>query len=84
MPAQATLAKWLQNNWITSTKKPVANQDLWKTLVAVRATFNSIKFTWIKGHASCHYNNICDAMAQKLVGSVTTQPVTPEDSIYEN
>jgi ribonuclease HI len=62
------LAKWLQNNWITSTKKPVANQDLWKTLIAVKATFSTIKFTWVKGHASCHYNNICDAMAQKLVG----------------
>ena len=74
----------LQNGWKTSTRKDVANMDQWKHLVALRAKFTQLTFEWVKGHASCHYNNICDAMAQKLLPTSTANTsVIPNDSMYE-
>lgn len=79
------IATWLQNGWKTSTRKDVANMDQWKHLVALRSTFNHLTFEWVKGHASCHYNNICDAMAQKLLTTNSVVKSThPDDSAYEN
>lgn len=52
---------WKKNNWT----KPggLQNADMWRTLWNLVSMQNSVKFTWVKGHASNEYNNACDRMA---------------------
>ena len=52
---------WRKNNWT----KPggLSNADMWRTLWNLVSMQNSVKFTWVKGHASNKYNNECDRLA---------------------
>ena len=59
--------KWKKNNWISSTKKPVANKDLWMKLDEYNLS-RDIKWRWVKAHQSCDsnesiYNNMADKLA---------------------
>ena len=60
---------WKRNNWRTSDKKPVKNQDLWLRLDSLAAGF-SIEWNWVKGHAGNEYNERCDALTQKAIASL--------------
>jgi ribonuclease HI len=53
---------WKRKGWITSAKKPVVNQDLWK-LLDEQNTRHRTTWTWTKGHASHADNNRCDELA---------------------
>lgn len=53
---------WKQNGWRTSDKKPVKNKDLWEKLDLYTAQFK-IEWRWVKGHAGCEYNELCDKIA---------------------
>lgn len=55
---------WEQNNWRNSSKKPVANPDLWGQIIPYFKR-KSFSFHKVKGHADNHYNNMVDQMAQK-------------------
>jgi ribonuclease HI len=59
------LDNWIKNGWINSTKKPVANKDLWLWLLA-NAKYKKITMKWVKGHASNILNNECDEMARSI------------------
>lgn len=52
---------WRQKNW-KKQGKPVPNTDLWLSLLDLMSV-HSIKFIWVKGHASNPYNNRCDELA---------------------
>lgn len=52
---------WKQKNW-KKQGKPVPNTDLWLSLLELMSV-HSIKFIWVKGHASNPYNNRCDELA---------------------
>ena len=53
---------WERRGWKNSNRKPVANQDLWKPLIA--ATKNhDVRFTWVKGHSGDEWNDIADQLA---------------------
>ncbi len=61
------IINWKKKNWITSTKKPVANKDLWLKLDEYNAS-RDIKWTWVKAHQSGDsndsiYNNMADKLA---------------------
>lgn len=43
--------KWQNNNWRTSQKTPVENQDLWEVLISLIAEHN-VTFYRVKGHIS--------------------------------
>ncbi len=60
---QGWLDSWLLNNWKTSSKKPVLNQDLWQELVLLMKPH---KITWVKvkGHSDNVLNNRCDELAR--------------------
>ena len=47
----------------TKNWKRKANQDLWKKLDYVISKHNSVKFTWVKGHADNELNQLCDSLA---------------------
>ncbi|MDR0877850.1 MAG: ribonuclease HI [Treponema sp.] len=60
---------WKQNNWLTSGKKPVKNQDLWQRLDTLSGGF-SLAWVWVKGHAGDELNERCDQMTQEAIASI--------------
>lgn len=53
---------WERRGWRNSQKKPVANQDLWKPLVALYKQ-RDVTFRWVKGHAGNEWNDKADQLA---------------------
>lgn len=53
---------WRKNNWLTSNKKPVKNQDLWKQLDKL-CQYHTTSWHWVKGHAGHSENERCDELA---------------------
>lgn len=66
------IINWKKNNWISSTKKSVANKDLWMKLDEYNLS-RDIKWKWVKAHQSCNSNDsIYNNMADKLAtGAIT-------------
>jgi ribonuclease HI len=61
---QRWYVKWEVNGWRNSQKQPVANQDLWKPLVAlVTSELPRIEFVWVKGHSGNPMNDHVDRLA---------------------
>ena len=58
------IRNWEKNNWKTSAKKPVKNQELWKKLDKL-AKFHDVEWKWVKGHSTNIYNNLADELARK-------------------
>ncbi|HHW70443.1 MAG TPA: ribonuclease HI [Clostridiales bacterium] len=58
--------KWQANNWQTSSKTPVQNQDLWKRLIEL-CDRHKVQWIKVKGHSSNEKNNRCDALAKKAI-----------------
>ena len=58
-------AGWRTRGWRNARGVPVANQDLWKDLVAAVVDDRSgeIRFRWVKGHGSDPLNNLVDRLA---------------------
>ncbi len=59
---QDWIKKWKSNGWLTGSKEPVKNKDLWKELDEAVSHMN-IEWRWVKGHAGNRYNEICDTLA---------------------
>jgi ribonuclease HI len=65
--------KWRLNGWLNSSKKPVANRELWEELLnAVENSGHTVSFEKVKGHANLlgrasseaeRYNQRCDELA---------------------
>lgn len=55
---------WKRNGWMTASKKPVVNQDLWLELDD-QAGRHRTTWTWTKGHSNHADNNRCDELATR-------------------
>ena len=55
---------WKRRGWMTASKQPVVNQDLWKALDE-EVNRHRTNWTWTKGHASHADNNRCDELATR-------------------
>ena len=53
---------WERRGWKNSQKKDVANQDLWRPLIAAYKD-GDITFVWVKGHSGDEFNDIADQLA---------------------
>ena len=53
---------WIKRGWKNSQKKPVANVDLWKRLLAAKEPHN-VTFCWVRGHNGHPENERCDELA---------------------
>ncbi|MDO8482834.1 MAG: ribonuclease HI [bacterium] len=53
---------WRKNNWITSTKSPVENRDLWEKLFEVTQG-KKIEWRQVGGHVGVAGNERCDEIA---------------------
>lgn len=54
---------WRKNNWTKGKNGKLPNADMWRTLWNLVSMQNSVKFTWVKGHANTKLNNRCDKLA---------------------
>jgi ribonuclease HI len=57
---------WIKKGWVTASKEPVKNQDLWRELLALTKTLQ-VQWDWTKGHALDEMNNRCDELARAAI-----------------
>jgi len=57
---------WKARGWLTSQKKPVKNQDLWRALDAASKA-HEIKWHWVRGHAGQRDNERADELARQAI-----------------
>jgi ribonuclease HI len=57
------LTRWVRADWRNSRGEPVANRDLWETLVRENARHH-VTWTWVRGHGASAEQNHCDGLAQ--------------------
>lgn len=57
------LDNWSMNGWKTAAKRPVENQDLWRTLLGALQP-HDYRFVKVKGHSDNPLNNRCDELAR--------------------
>tara|TARA_Y100000817_G_C16817412_1_gene527225 strand:+ start:598 stop:1038 length:441 start_codon:yes stop_codon:yes gene_type:complete len=65
------IKNWKKNKWITSSKSPVKNKDLWMLLDDLNNSRN-ISWCWIKAHQNNDsddniYNNLADELARSAI-----------------
>ena len=72
-------AKWKQNGWVKSDKKPALNPDLWEKLLGL-CEKHDVEFVWVKGHAGNAGNERCDLLATEAMA----MPDLPPDKNYQN
>ena len=58
------LPNWKKRGWLTSGKKPVKNDDLWKSLDSLKS-IHKIEWHWVKGHSGHFENELVDQLANK-------------------
>jgi len=56
------IKNWLKNDWMTSARKPVMNQELWERL-HLATQRHTIRWRWTRGHAGDVYNERVDQLA---------------------
>ena len=61
---------WKKRNWMTASKKPVKNKDLWQRLDRVCST-HTIEWYWVKGHSGHEENERVDLLANKGIDELT-------------
>ncbi len=60
---------WKKKGWITSSKKPVKNKDLWLKLDALVAQ-HQVQWHWVKGHSGHPDNERVDALANQAIDAL--------------
>lgn len=76
------ITTWQQNGWITASKKPVKNQDLWKKLLEA-ISMHHVTWHWVKGHAGNPVNERCDHLATKAADAMKDKKKANLDEIDE-
>jgi len=63
--------RWKQRGWRNSSRKPVANRDLWEPLIGLwQPRSQEIAWRWVKAHSGNEWNEIADSLAY---GAATDQ-----------
>ena len=62
------IVNWKKNGWITTSKKPVANKDLWIQLNEIKS-MKEIEWNWVKGHSTDKLNNEVDLLARSAANN---------------
>ena len=61
---------WKRNQWRTSAKKPVKNQDLWQMLDDLPRR-HDVTWEWVKGHSGHPDNELADALANRGIDELS-------------
>lgn len=59
---QNWIGNWQKNGWKNSSKKPVANKDLWQALLEMTDR-HEVEWVKVKGHADDELNILVDGLA---------------------
>lgn len=57
---------WIRKNWVTASKQPVKNKDLWLELKQLNDR-HKIKWVWVRGHNGHPENERADVLANQGV-----------------
>ncbi|MBK9435003.1 MAG: ribonuclease HI [Micrococcales bacterium] len=60
---------WKRRNWMTSSRKPVKNVDLWKRLDDAVAR-HEVSWEWVKGHSGHPENEPADERARRGIADL--------------
>lgn len=60
---------WKKRGWVSASKKPVRNADLWHELIEVAAP-HTIHWQWVKGHSGHPENDRVDKLASDAAEAV--------------
>jgi ribonuclease HI len=63
------LGRWSRNGWLTATRQPVKNQDLWRDLNAAMQS-HKVTWRWVRGHAGNELNERADRLAVSALNTV--------------
>ena len=66
---QGWIYNWIKNNWKTSGKEPVKNQELWQELYDL-TKIHKVKFNKVKGQSDNEFNNRCDELARNAIKKI--------------
>ena len=58
------MAGWKRKGWMTASKQPVKNKDLWQALDE-QCQRHEVTWKWVKGHAGIEGNEIADELANQ-------------------
>jgi len=73
----AWIRNWKAKGWITSTRQPVKNADLWKSL-DVEYERHTITWNRVRGHTGQPENERCDVLASAEIEKIKKSH-TPEE-----
>jgi ribonuclease HI len=57
---------WIRKNWVTASKQPVKNKDLWLKLLQLSEP-HKVKWVWVRGHNGHPENERADVLANQGV-----------------
>ncbi len=63
------LPGWQNRGWKTADKKPVKNEDLWRSLASLNAK-HTITWHWVKGHSGHAENERVDKLASDAAAAI--------------
>lgn len=63
------LPKWVENNWLSSNKKPIKNCELWQEIHALIQNNQNVTLKHVIAHNGEKYNTIVDELARKAAES---------------
>lgn len=66
---------WRARGWLTSTRQPVKNKDLWQQLSDL-VQGHRVKWHWVRGHAGHAGNERADRLANRGVAEVAARSGT--------
>lgn len=66
------IRQWKANGWMTKSRKPVKNAELWRALDEA-ASRHKIAWHWVKGHAGQEGNERCDLLATGEIEKIKKQ-----------
>ncbi|MDD6431788.1 MAG: ribonuclease H family protein [Lactobacillaceae bacterium] len=58
---------WNRRGWVTASGSPVANRELWQTVLHLLPQFSQLRFSWTKGHAINQGNNTVDELLNETM-----------------
>lgn len=60
---------WRVRGWLTKSKEPVKNEDLWRKLDGL-CQKHKVTWHWVKGHSGHPLNERCDALAVAAIAAL--------------
>ena len=71
------LPNWKRRQWLSASKKPVKNVDLWQALERA-AEPHRISWQWVKGHSGHRENDIADGLARQAITRLPSRTMAKE------